>query len=113
VEQVVRNLLTNAVRYGRGADSGIEVTAQEEGEEICVRVLDRGPGLGETDPEKLFELFYRSDTARAVPGGAGIGLFVCRHLVEAMGGRIWAANRDGGGAEFGFTLPVVESDLAG
>jgi len=49
--------------------------------------------------------------ARAVPGGAGIGLFVCRHLIGAMGGRIWAKSRPEGGAEFGFTLPIVESDL--
>lgn len=113
VEQVVRNLLTNAARYGRGAESGVELTAvEQEGVEVCVRVLDRGPGLGESDPERLFELFYRTEAARSVPGGAGIGLFVCRHLIEAMGGRIWASNREGGGAEFGFTLPVVESDLA-
>ena len=74
-------------------------------------MLDRGQGLGGGDAEQLFELFYRSDAARAVTGGAGIGLFVCRHLIEAMGGRMWAKPRDGGGAEFGFTLPVVESDL--
>jgi signal transduction histidine kinase len=110
VEQVVRNLLTNAVRYGNGAETGIEITAEEGSSEIVVRVLDHGPGLAGSDPEQLFELFYRSEAARAVPGGAGIGLFVCRNLVEAMGGRIWARSRDEGGAEFGFTLPVVESD---
>ena len=112
VEQVVRNLLTNATRYGRGAESGVEVTAVEEGDDVFVRVLDCGPGLGESDPEKLFELFYRTEAARSVPGGAGIGLFVCRNLIEAMGGTIWASNRVDGGAEFGFTLSVVESDLA-
>jgi PAS domain S-box-containing protein len=113
VEQVVRNLLTNAVRYGGAADTGAEIQANEEDGEVVVRVLDRGPGFGNTDPERLFELFYRSDAARAVPGGAGIGLFVCRHLVEAMGGRIWARPRADGGSEFGFSLQVVESDLAG
>ncbi|MGI8928687.1 MAG: ATP-binding protein [Candidatus Limnocylindrales bacterium] len=111
VEQVVRNLLTNAVRYGNGAARGIEITVEEVPGEIIVRVLDHGSGLGDSDPEQLFELFYRSEAARAVPGGAGIGLFVCRNLVEAMGGRIWARSREEGGAEFGFTLPVVDSDL--
>lgn len=111
VEQVVRNLLTNAVRYGNGAETGVEINAEEGPSEIIVRVLDHGPGLAGSDPEQLFELFYRSEAARAVPGGAGIGLFVCRHLIEAMGGRIWATSRDEGGAEFGFTLPVMESDL--
>jgi signal transduction histidine kinase len=111
VEQVVRNLLTNAVRYGRGAENGIDVSVDEADGEVRVRVLDRGPGITEADAERLFELFYRSEVARAVPGGAGIGLFVCRHLIEAMGGRIWAKSRPEGGAEFGFTLPIVESDL--
>jgi len=111
VEQVVRNLLTNAVRYGRATEKGVEITAEEDGAEVVVRVLDRGQGLGDGDPEKLFELFHRSEAARAVPGGAGIGLFVCRHLIEAMGGRSWAMARKGGGAEFGFTLIVVESDF--
>jgi PAS domain S-box-containing protein len=113
VEQVVRNLLTNAVRYGAATDTGVDIKANEEDGEVVVRVLDRGAGFGDTDPERLFELFYRSAAARAVPGGAGIGLFVCRHLVEAMGGRIWARPRDGGGSEFAFSLQVVESDLAG
>ena len=88
------------------------MTAVEEGDEVCVRVLDRGQGLGESDPEKLFELFYRSAAARAVPGRRGHRPLRVPHLIEAMGGQIWAADRDGGGAEFGFTLPVVESDLA-
>ncbi len=110
VEQIVRNLLTNALRYGQGAERGIEVRVGEEDDCVAVRVLDRGEGLGGEDPEKLFDLFYRSPSARAVPGGAGIGLFVSRHLVEAMGGRIWAHERPEGGAEFGFALPVMESD---
>jgi PAS domain S-box-containing protein len=111
VEQVVRNLMTNAVRYGRATENGIEVTADELDGEVRVCVLDRGPGITDGDAERLFELFYRSEVARAVPGGAGIGLFVCRHLIEAMGGRIWAKSRADGGAEFAFTLPIVESDL--
>ncbi|HSK52754.1 MAG TPA: ATP-binding protein, partial [Clostridia bacterium] len=56
----------------------------------------------------LFELFYRSPTATRQASGAGIGLFVCRQLVEAMDGRIWAAPRDPRGAAFGFALPVLD-----
>ena len=63
----------------------------------------------DTDPE-LFELFYRDpDSARTV-AGSGIGLFVCASLVQAMGGRTWAARRPEGGTEFGFTMRVLEAD---
>jgi PAS domain S-box-containing protein len=112
VEQVVRNLLTNAVRYGRGLEAGIDIVAEEAPKEVIVRVLDSGDGFGHEEPDRLFELFYRSSSARSVPGGAGIGLFVCRNLIEKMGGRIWAKEREEGGAEFGFSLPIVESDAA-
>jgi signal transduction histidine kinase len=112
IEQVVRNLLTNAVRYGRGAEKGIDVIAEEVDGSVAVRVQDHGAGLDGEEPARLFELFYRSPAARTVQGGAGIGLFVSRNLVEAMGGRIWAIDRPEGGAEFGFTLPVLEPDSA-
>jgi two-component system phosphate regulon sensor histidine kinase PhoR len=110
LEQVVRNLLTNAVRYGDAINSGIAITARQAESEVLVSVLDSGPGIDGNEAEKLFDLFYRSPSAKGVPGGAGIGLFVCRHLVEAMGGRIWARARPEGGAEFGFALPVIEPD---
>jgi len=112
VEQVVRNLLTNAVRYGQGLEKGIDVVAEEDADDVIVRVLDSGAGFGGEEPDRLFELFYRSSSARSVPGGAGIGLFVCRNLIEKMGGRVWARERAEGGAEFGFSLPVLESDAA-
>jgi signal transduction histidine kinase len=113
IEQVVRNLLTNAVRYGNGLASGIDVIAEDAPPtDVIVRVRDHGRGFGGEEPDRLFELFYRSSSARSVPGGAGIGLFVCRNLIEKMGGRIWAIDQPEGGAEFGFSLPVVEPDAA-
>ena len=72
---------------------------------MSVRVLDDGPGLDPDEAASLFDLYYRSESTRSAPG-SGIGLFVCRELVTAMGGRIWAQPRPEGGAEFGFTLPV-------
>jgi signal transduction histidine kinase len=102
--------LTNAVRYGDAIASGMKITAREQDGEVLVSVLDAGPGIKTDEAEKLFELFYRSPSAKGVPGGAGIGLFVCRHLVEAMGGRMWARSRPEGGAEFGFALPIIEPD---
>lgn len=109
VEQVVRNLLTNAAKYG-GPDAHIQVVAEPGDGEVLVRILDDGPGIDPDEAERLFELFYRSPTTSGSAGGAGIGLFVCARLVRAMGGRIWAGRRDSGGSEFGFALRIMTDD---
>lgn len=106
VEQVLRNLLSNAAKYG-GPDVHIDVVLEADDEEVSVRILDDGPGLRPDEADRLFELFYRSTATSGASGGAGIGLFVCARLVQAMGGRIWAVPRLGGGAEFGFALAVM------
>lgn len=103
VEQVVRNLLSNAAKYSP-PDSEVEVALEETADGVSVHVLDRGTGFSSGEAEDLFELFYRSPATAAQAAGAGIGLFVCRRLVLAMGGAIWARPRRGGGSEFGFTL---------
>jgi two-component system phosphate regulon sensor histidine kinase PhoR len=103
VEQVVRNLLSNAAKYG-GAGSTVTVTAAGGAGEVEVRVLDDGPGFPSDETDQLFDLFYRSPGTAGVASGAGIGLFVCSRLIRAMGGRIWAAPRKEGGAEFGLAL---------
>jgi two-component system sensor histidine kinase KdpD len=103
VEQVVRNLVANAAKYSP-AGSIVEVFAERDGDEISVRVLDRGPGIRGEDPDRLFSLFYRAPSTASQASGAGIGLFVCDQLIRAMGGRLWAKAREGGGSEFGFAL---------
>jgi K+-sensing histidine kinase KdpD len=103
VEQVMRNLISNAAKYSP-AGSTVAVVVDETTEGIRARVLDHGSGIDPAESAKLFELYYRSPSTAANAGGAGIGLFVCRALVEAMGGRIWASPRPEGGAEFGFVL---------
>jgi signal transduction histidine kinase len=109
LEQVVRNLLSNAAKYsGQGSD--VEVRAEIDGGQIAVRVLDSGPGVTQAEAESLFELFYRSPSTAKKATGAGIGLYVSRALIEAMGGRIWAQPRPEGGAEFGFTVPILEAE---
>lgn len=109
IEQIVRNLLGNAAKY-TAPGSSVLVSAQHEGDAVVVRVLDEGPGVPVQSLERIFDLFYRDpDRARTI-AGSGIGLFVCASLVEAMGGRIWALPRPGGGSEFGFTLRVIEPD---
>jgi PAS domain S-box-containing protein len=106
VEQVIRNLLSNAAKYGPAGDM-IELVVDGETDGVAIRVLDHGPGFADDDVAKVFELFYRAPSAAKVAAGAGIGLFTARVLTEAMGGRIWAANRPAGGAEVGVVLPFA------
>lgn len=109
IEQILRNLLGNAAKYTPpGTD--VVVTAAFEDGDVAIRVRDTGPGVPAASRERLFELFYRDPVRARAVAGSGIGLFVCASLVEAMGGRIWVDDAPGGGAEFGFTLRVVEMD---
>jgi signal transduction histidine kinase len=103
---LLQNLLMNAHKYG-GPDGAIEVALVTAGDEAQVRVLDRGLGLDDADADRLFSPFYRSAEAQRTAGGLGLGLPVCDRIVRALGGRMWAAKRDGGGAEFGFALPLA------
>jgi len=110
VEQAVRNLVTNAAKYSPdGSEITIDVDADDD--ELRVRVLDAGIGVKTGVPDRLFDLFYRAPEATRRAAGDGIGLFVCRELVRAMGGRIWARPRPEGGAEFGFALPVGDMEV--
>ena len=109
--QVLRNLLSNAVKYG-GEEGPIEVTAIEDARTVTLLVADRGLGFPPEEAESLFGLYYRSESAPRHIQGAGIGLFVCRRIVEAMGGRIRASARPGGGSVFEVELLIYDSDDA-
>jgi len=105
VALVLRNLISNAGKYAGGA-AQVQVTATRDGSGgVAVRVEDDGPGIDPAEAEALFGLYFRSRIS-ATAQGSGIGLFVCRRLIEAMGGQTWARARPEGGAEFGFTLPA-------
>lgn len=103
VEQALINLLENASKY-TPADTPIDIRAWAEDEHVTVEVADRGPGLAAGDLSRIFEKFYRG--AAPDSRGAGLGLAICRAVVEAHGGRIWAENRPEGGAVFRFSLPI-------
>jgi two-component system, OmpR family, sensor histidine kinase KdpD len=109
IEQVLRNLLANAAKYSP-TGSTVEVKVDNDGDGVAVRVLDDGPGIARAEVEQLFSLFYRSPATAASAAGAGIGLFVSRQLVDAMGGRMWARPRRRGGSEFGFSLAAYPYD---
>jgi two-component system sensor histidine kinase KdpD len=104
IEQVLVNLIENAIKYAPPARP-IDITASATASAVTVTVADRGPGLPVGDEERIFEKFYRVAAAN-VPSGVGLGLTICRGIVEAHGGRIWAENRAGGGTCFMFTLPL-------
>lgn len=108
LEQVARNLLSNADKYSQSG-SAVEVRVSREGpREAAIRVLDRGIGIEPDEAERIFERFYRSQRTSKLVGGSGVGLALCKRLVEAMSGRMWARPRTGGGLEVGFTLPLYE-----
>lgn len=103
LERVFCNLLENAAKYAP-PNTHLEITAQPAGEFVEIAISDRGPGFGEADNERLFDMFVRGDSVAGKPG-TGLGLAICRAIVEAHGGTIRARNRPEGGACISFTLP--------
>jgi two-component system sensor histidine kinase KdpD len=101
VDQVVTNLLENAVRHT--PDGGVvEICAVATADAVTVSVHDAGPGIDLDRVDELFEPFRQGP----IGGSSGIGLAICRAIVEAHGGQIHAANAQAGGAIFSFTLPL-------
>ena len=103
IEQVLVNLLENAVKY-TPAHSPLEIRARASPGGVEVVVADRGPGIPTGEERRIFDKFYRVNSDQG--GGVGLGLAICRAIVMAHGGQLTVANREGGGAEFRFQLPV-------
>jgi two-component system sensor histidine kinase KdpD len=104
IERVLVNLLENASKY-TPPGSRITMSAEVVGDQLSVSVSDNGPGLGAGREEAIFQKFTRGERESATPG-VGLGLAICRAIVESHQGRIVAAQRPGGGARFTFTLPL-------
>jgi len=107
LRQVIANLVDNAIRFS--PDGGmITVGAAMHDDTVEVTVADEGIGIPQADQEQIFRKFYRGADAelRVGAGGTGLGLFIARGLVTAMGGRIWVASREGEGSRFSFELPA-------
>ncbi len=107
VAEVLVNLLDNADKYSPlGQEVVIDVRADQT--EVTLSVRDFGPGLSLADLERVFEKFHRIDSSDSqAVYGYGLGLYICRRLVEAQGGRVWAENHPTGGTIFSFALPVA------
>jgi two-component system sensor histidine kinase KdpD len=106
LERVLVNLLGNAAKY-TPTESPIAIAAASDGDAVRVWVDDLGPGLPPGMEDRIFDRFTRGERETSRPG-AGLGLALCRAIIHAHGGRIWAENRPGGGARFAFTLPLLK-----
>ncbi len=110
IEQIVANLLDNAAKYSP-AGSPISVRAESRDEELVVSVQDRGPGIPSEHLDRIFDRFYQVEASRdSGRHGIGLGLAICRGLVEAQGGGIWVESQLGQGSTFSFSLPVATGE---
>jgi two-component system sensor histidine kinase KdpD len=101
----LRQLVGNAVKYSPPG-STIAISASATEDTVTVQVCDQGPGIPQNELESIFDRFYRGSRARDLIPGTGMGLSVARDIINAHQGRLWAENRQEGGAKFSFTLPI-------
>ncbi|OYR38688.1 hypothetical protein DJ81_16805 [Halorubrum sp. Hd13] len=106
LRQVFQNLLSNGLRYSGDRPPRVRISAERDGREWAVSVEDEGIGIDPTDQDRVFEVFQRVEP-RDDYDGSGIGLAMCRRIVERHGGEIWVDSEPGEGATFSFTLPGV------
>ena len=112
LSRVFANLLGNAIRH-TPAGGEVRIKIRTRGEHAYAKVSDTGEGIPETARKRIFERFFRVDEARARnSGGCGLGLAICKSLMEAHGGAILYRHRDEGGTTFELRLPLAESRLA-
>jgi PAS domain S-box-containing protein len=104
VERILFNLMENAAKYSP-EDSKIKVSSRTDGGFVVTRIIDHGSGISPDDQPKIFELFQRLEPSQYLTKGAGLGLMVCKRLVEAQGGWIKAESELGKGSTFSFALP--------
>jgi len=110
VEQALANLVDNAARH-TPAGTAVCVSAKQRGNELVISVEDHGPGIEEGELEQVFAKFHRGP-GEHLSTGVGLGLAICRAIVELHGGRVWVERPPGGGAAFRFTLPIGDAPVA-
>ncbi|MBC8473117.1 MAG: HAMP domain-containing histidine kinase [Planctomycetes bacterium] len=105
IRQVLRNLLNNAIKFS--PDGGtIDVISSRKADSIVVSVRDQGTGIPENELKNIFDKFYQSSRTKASAGGTGLGLPICREIIAAHKGRIWAENNPDIGAYLSFEIPL-------
>jgi len=104
--QLLDNLLSNAIKFSP-AGATVTVQVRKEGPWLAWSVIDRGPGISETDAQRIFERFYRAPTVRRIPG-TGLGLAIVKHLAVLMNGEVDLRTEVGQGSTFIFRLPATE-----
>ncbi|MBN1311946.1 MAG: response regulator [Anaerolineae bacterium] len=108
VRQILLNLLSNAQRFT--VEGYVKLSAKLTSKEVLINISDTGPGVPADKLAHIFDEFYQVDhSLRRRQDGAGLGLAICKHFVEAHGGRIWVESRDGAGSSFFFTLPLPDA----
>jgi len=107
ITNVLVNVIDNACKYSP-EDSLITITVQQVDSSVCIQVADNGRGIPPEDVDRVFEKFYRAPNSSNI-GGAGLGLSICRGLVEAHHGKIWAAASQEGGTTINILLPGITS----
>ena len=110
VQRILHNLLDNAIKYS-AQRSKIEIIARTNSSEVLIGIRDEGVGISQENQGKLFEIFQRLQYQNSETAGTGLGLVVCKRLVEAHGGRIWVESQIGHGSTFYFTLPFRDLSL--
>ncbi len=114
LRQVFTILVDNAIKYSP-AGARVLVGGARKTETVEIRVVDEGPGIPQSEQERIFRKFYRGDAAGRLgaAGGTGLGLFIAQGLVAAMGGRIWVTSNESRGSSFGVELPLATDQLRG
>jgi signal transduction histidine kinase len=108
VRQILSNLINNAVKFSP-PETAIRISLDSVPDGVRVCVADSGPGVAPEDRDRIFEKFYIA-TRNEAYSGAGLGLFICRELVQLHGGRIWVESNAGAGSRFCFTLPLAKKE---
>jgi signal transduction histidine kinase len=108
IYEVMNNLIDNAIKYTHTTENIVIKTYQKDGM-IETTITDKGVGIPTSLIGHVFDKFYRAHSSKNSVGGTGLGLYLCKAIVDAHGGTIWVKSKEGEGSVFGFTLPTYES----